>query len=334
MSLIVDGTPLHLISYYHPDDVVGNRLRSPSSVPELANLEISPELLVRQNFRIPPLVEPDQYTQPYYPTSSNGYPAAAGQLARSIPSSRSLSLPSATDYLHQPVYSRHNSISQFHHTAATNSHRASVDIDRSKPVFDPMYNVNSYTLPSPTSSPNTPLPNSLGSTSSMGPPPTSSTSTDHHHQLSDVSMPFHHHHQQQQSSSSFSSNFDQSKSTDENHSRILNLPHLSRQHDSHHHHHHHQHNNNHNNNTNNTNNNNNNNNNTSINSLLSNDTPKHHLHHSDRHENDHHHPSIGFNNYYNSQSNQQNNVHHTPTSLPQPTTNRLYSLDETAMQWM
>lgn len=69
MSLIVDGTPLHLISYYHPDDVVARKLRTPSTVPELVNLEISPELLVRQNFRIPPVVEPDQYAQPIYQTS-------------------------------------------------------------------------------------------------------------------------------------------------------------------------------------------------------------------------------------------------------------------------
>ncbi|ORZ24574.1 Gti1/Pac2 family-domain-containing protein [Absidia repens] len=74
MSLIVDGTPLHLISYYHPEDVVARKLRTPSAVPELVNLEISPELLVRQNFRIPPVVEPDQYAQPYYQTSS-GYTA-------------------------------------------------------------------------------------------------------------------------------------------------------------------------------------------------------------------------------------------------------------------
>ncbi|KAI8093319.1 Gti1/Pac2 family-domain-containing protein [Halteromyces radiatus] len=72
MSLIVDGTPLHLISYYHPDDVLARKLRTPSAVPELVNLEISPELLVRQNFRIPPVVEPDHYPQqPYYQTSSS-----------------------------------------------------------------------------------------------------------------------------------------------------------------------------------------------------------------------------------------------------------------------
>ena len=58
MSIVVNGVSQHLISYYHPRDVLQNRLRTPSSVPELASLEISPELLVKQNFRIPPMVEP------------------------------------------------------------------------------------------------------------------------------------------------------------------------------------------------------------------------------------------------------------------------------------
>ncbi|KAI8148446.1 Gti1/Pac2 family-domain-containing protein [Fennellomyces sp. T-0311] len=58
MSIVVNGVAQHLISYYHPDDVLQGTLRSPTSVPELASLEISPELLVKQNFRIPPMVEP------------------------------------------------------------------------------------------------------------------------------------------------------------------------------------------------------------------------------------------------------------------------------------
>ncbi|KAI8365870.1 Gti1/Pac2 family-domain-containing protein [Choanephora cucurbitarum] len=58
MSIIVNGVAQHLISYYDPNEVLQEKLRSPSSVPELASLEISPELLVKQNFRIPPLVEP------------------------------------------------------------------------------------------------------------------------------------------------------------------------------------------------------------------------------------------------------------------------------------
>ncbi|KAI7901811.1 Gti1/Pac2 family-domain-containing protein [Cokeromyces recurvatus] len=58
MSIIVNGVPQHLISYYLPSDIIANKLRTPSSVPELASLEISPDLLVKQNFRIPPMVEP------------------------------------------------------------------------------------------------------------------------------------------------------------------------------------------------------------------------------------------------------------------------------------
>ncbi|KAI8380596.1 Gti1/Pac2 family-domain-containing protein [Choanephora cucurbitarum] len=58
MSIIVNGVAQHLISYYLPNDIINNQLRTPSSVPELASLEISPDLLVKQNFRIPPMVEP------------------------------------------------------------------------------------------------------------------------------------------------------------------------------------------------------------------------------------------------------------------------------------
>ncbi|ORZ25438.1 Gti1/Pac2 family-domain-containing protein, partial [Absidia repens] len=57
MSIVVNGSTQHLISYYHPQDIIENKLRTPSSVPELTSLEISPELLVKQNFRTPPFVE-------------------------------------------------------------------------------------------------------------------------------------------------------------------------------------------------------------------------------------------------------------------------------------
>ncbi|CAO3597049.1 unnamed protein product [Absidia cylindrospora] len=333
MSLIVDGSPLHLISYYHPDDVVARKLRTPSTVPELVNLEISPELLVKQNFRIPPMVEPDQYSQPspYYPTApTSGFSAAAGQLAKSIPSSRSLSLPT-TDYMHQPMYSRHNSISQFHHSASypteNNSnnnttshyqqqdrlnsqyaqHRGSLQLDRnnaSKPlVFDPMYNITSYnTLPSPTSSPTTPLP------VSMLPPTELCTNT-----LSPLS-----------SSSSSSSSFDYphlQKPVTEHHGRILNLPTLTRQ--DH----------------------------TSITSLLSNDSPTHHPEgHYYQQQHQHHHSSIpppppphdgrssSFSDFYHGTTHA---VHHHQQQQQQkhPSTSSsssgpLYSLDDSAMQWI
>ncbi|KAF9916681.1 hypothetical protein FBU30_001203 [Linnemannia zychae] len=57
MSIVVNGVSQHLISYYSKEDVLAGRLRTPSSVPELASLEISPEFLMKQNFRIPPTVE-------------------------------------------------------------------------------------------------------------------------------------------------------------------------------------------------------------------------------------------------------------------------------------
>lgn len=61
MSIIVNGVTQHLVSYYHPQDIISNKLRTPSSVPELASLEISPDLLVKQNFRVPPMVEPSSF---------------------------------------------------------------------------------------------------------------------------------------------------------------------------------------------------------------------------------------------------------------------------------
>ncbi|CAO3675741.1 unnamed protein product [Rhizopus stolonifer] len=63
MSVIIDGGTQHLVSYYHPHDILKNKLRTPSSVPGLVSLEISPDLLVKQNFRVPPMVEPS-FEQP------------------------------------------------------------------------------------------------------------------------------------------------------------------------------------------------------------------------------------------------------------------------------
>jgi len=56
-SLVIDGVAQHLISYYRIEDVESGRLRSPSSLPELASLDISPELLDKTHFRNPPKVE-------------------------------------------------------------------------------------------------------------------------------------------------------------------------------------------------------------------------------------------------------------------------------------
>ncbi|KAH9850461.1 Gti1/Pac2 family-domain-containing protein [Lenzites betulinus] len=56
-SLTIGGVAQHLISYYKIEDVEQGRLRSPSSLPELAALTISPEYLDKTHFRNPPKVE-------------------------------------------------------------------------------------------------------------------------------------------------------------------------------------------------------------------------------------------------------------------------------------
>jgi hypothetical protein len=56
-SLTIAGVPQHLISYYKPADVESGRLRTPSSVPELAALEIAAEYLDKTHFRIPPRID-------------------------------------------------------------------------------------------------------------------------------------------------------------------------------------------------------------------------------------------------------------------------------------
>ncbi|KAK1231929.1 Global transcription regulator sge1 [Marasmius sp. AFHP31] len=56
-SLTIGGVAQHLISYYRVEDVENGRLRSPSSLPELASLAISPEYLDKTHFRNPPKVE-------------------------------------------------------------------------------------------------------------------------------------------------------------------------------------------------------------------------------------------------------------------------------------
>lgn len=56
-SLTINGVSQHLISYYKVEDVEQGRLRCPSSYPELASLEISPEYLDKTHFRNPPKTE-------------------------------------------------------------------------------------------------------------------------------------------------------------------------------------------------------------------------------------------------------------------------------------
>ncbi|CAE6497372.1 unnamed protein product [Rhizoctonia solani] len=65
-SLTVNGSTQHLISYYKVADVEEGRLRTPSSLPELSVLDISPEYLDKTHFRCPPKVEVDADGIPRY----------------------------------------------------------------------------------------------------------------------------------------------------------------------------------------------------------------------------------------------------------------------------
>ncbi|EPQ29898.1 uncharacterized protein PFL1_02571 [Pseudozyma flocculosa PF-1] len=57
ISIQVEGSTQHLISYYTVEDVRSGRLRTPSSLPEIAALCISPIFLNKSNFRNPPHIE-------------------------------------------------------------------------------------------------------------------------------------------------------------------------------------------------------------------------------------------------------------------------------------
>ncbi|KAI9276098.1 Gti1/Pac2 family-domain-containing protein, partial [Sporodiniella umbellata] len=62
LSIQVNGSSQHLISYYTKEDVLEGKLLSPSVVPDIAQVRISPELFMQQNFRIPLSLEyPDSY---------------------------------------------------------------------------------------------------------------------------------------------------------------------------------------------------------------------------------------------------------------------------------
>lgn len=57
ISIHLNGSTQHLISYYTKSDVIESKLPTPSSISELSSLQIPPELLLRQSFRVPPSVE-------------------------------------------------------------------------------------------------------------------------------------------------------------------------------------------------------------------------------------------------------------------------------------
>ncbi|PWZ01761.1 hypothetical protein BCV70DRAFT_79996 [Testicularia cyperi] len=66
ISIQVEGSTQHLISYYKVDDVHKGRLAIPHYLPELASLSISPIFLNKTNFRYPPVIEYGQDGIPRY----------------------------------------------------------------------------------------------------------------------------------------------------------------------------------------------------------------------------------------------------------------------------
>ncbi|KAF7290525.1 hypothetical protein MIND_01292400 [Mycena indigotica] len=66
LSMTINGSTHHLISYYKIADVTAGRLRTPSTLPEFVSLEISPVFLDKANFRCPPKMELDPDGHPRY----------------------------------------------------------------------------------------------------------------------------------------------------------------------------------------------------------------------------------------------------------------------------
>ncbi|WVQ76475.1 hypothetical protein IAR50_006143 [Cryptococcus sp. DSM 104548] len=133
MSVSVNGFAQHVVSYYAIDDVINGKLRSPSSIPELASLEISAEYLQKQNFRFPPQVEVGQDGIPRY-RGEPEEPTSPHTPATGFPFQTYQQQPAAGDY-YDPV----NAYLPQHHQIPRMSS------PRSRPVSVPML----VPLPSP-----------------------------------------------------------------------------------------------------------------------------------------------------------------------------------------
>ena len=101
-SLTIDGVAQHLISYYKVEDVENGRLRSPSSLPEFASLDISPQYLDKTHFRNPPKVDFDSDGVPRYRGEADDIdtlPPAPSMLTATLSSSVIVKDGRATDNL-------------------------------------------------------------------------------------------------------------------------------------------------------------------------------------------------------------------------------------------
>lgn len=57
ITVKIDGSDYHLISYYTQEDLTSGLLRRPTSHPDLVSIEIPSELTRSTNFRYPPNLE-------------------------------------------------------------------------------------------------------------------------------------------------------------------------------------------------------------------------------------------------------------------------------------
>ncbi|CAG8471601.1 10030_t:CDS:1 [Funneliformis caledonium] len=93
MSIMVNGVSQHMISYYTKEDVLACKLKTPSSIPNLAILEISPEFLLKQNFRIPPVIE-STYEQGEQSSPSTVVSTVTAPINMHVGSSLTMNFPS------------------------------------------------------------------------------------------------------------------------------------------------------------------------------------------------------------------------------------------------
>lgn len=85
MTLTIGGFHQHVVSYYTLEDAVAGRLRRPSTIPEFAALEISPDYLNVANFRYPPSIEMGQDGVPRYHGEPDDRPVSPPRIPTGYP---------------------------------------------------------------------------------------------------------------------------------------------------------------------------------------------------------------------------------------------------------
>lgn len=123
ISIQVEGSTQHLISYYRVDDVHNQRLTIPSNLPEIAALCISPIFLNKSNFRYPPIVELGPDGMPRYVAESTD----ASMRASGHVSSGNESYSSGSEARHEGM-GRSNSRSMTMYTSSEAVEAASFDL--------------------------------------------------------------------------------------------------------------------------------------------------------------------------------------------------------------